>query len=314
MSSADAAADVASTPAPGNCAPSWTTTPACGGGSIRRTRARLRPERPHLRPVDVDGHASRASSTPSTSKMDADQFDNGGYAYFFKPGQYASTSRSASTRTCIGLGQSPDDVVITGAVRAKADWLGDDNATCNFWRTRREPRRRPDRSHRQRRPTSGRSRRARALRRVAHSGLDCPRRQPIRRQGNWASGGFIADSKIDTQINSGSQQQFLTRNDDLTNWHGFELEHGLRRRRAAPLGHLAEPAVHRRPGDARRAREAVSLRRRQRQLSRHGPGAEDEQHRLELGDDRGREPGRRGARSRSIASTWRSPAPTRRPP
>lgn len=29
----DAAADVASTPAPGSCAPSWTTTPACGGGS-----------------------------------------------------------------------------------------------------------------------------------------------------------------------------------------------------------------------------------------------------------------------------------------
>jgi hypothetical protein len=38
--------------------------------------------------------------------------------------------------------------------------------------------------------------------------------------GGYSSGGFIADSKIDTKISSGSQQQFLTRNTELTNWQG----------------------------------------------------------------------------------------------
>src|SRR5262249_48186632 len=36
----------------------------------------------------------------------------------------------------------------------------------------------------------------------------------------WASGGFIVDSKIDDRIDSGPQQQFLTRNNDLHQWQG----------------------------------------------------------------------------------------------
>ena len=34
----------------------------------------------------------------------------------------------------LGLGISPDDVAITGAVRCKARWMANNNATCNFWR------------------------------------------------------------------------------------------------------------------------------------------------------------------------------------
>jgi hypothetical protein len=36
--------------------------------------------------------------------------------------------------------------------------------------------------------------------------------------GGWSSGGFIADSKIDGKMDCGTQQQFLTRNTDLTDW------------------------------------------------------------------------------------------------
>ena len=36
----------------------------------------------------------------------------------------------------------------------------------------------------------------------------------------WASGGFIADSKIDGTVVSGSQQQFLTRNVTMQTWNG----------------------------------------------------------------------------------------------
>jgi len=36
----------------------------------------------------------------------------------------------------------------------------------------------------------------------------------------YSSGGFIADSKIDGQVNSGTQQQFLSRNTDWASWMG----------------------------------------------------------------------------------------------
>ena len=38
--------------------------------------------------------------------------------------------------------------------------------------------------------------------------------------GGWSSGGFLADSKIDGQVKSGSQQQWLTRNSELGSWTG----------------------------------------------------------------------------------------------
>jgi hypothetical protein len=37
---------------------------------------------------------------------------------------------------------------------------------------------------------------------------------------NYSSGGFVADSLIDTAVTPGSQQQFLTRNTTLTHWGG----------------------------------------------------------------------------------------------
>ncbi|HEX9346520.1 MAG TPA: coagulation factor 5/8 type domain-containing protein, partial [Gemmatimonadales bacterium] len=38
--------------------------------------------------------------------------------------------------------------------------------------------------------------------------------------GGWSSGGFLADSKVDGQVRSGSQQQWLTRNSALGSWNG----------------------------------------------------------------------------------------------
>ncbi len=38
--------------------------------------------------------------------------------------------------------------------------------------------------------------------------------------GGWSSGGLISDSKIDGQIQSGSQQQFLTKNSRMGSWSG----------------------------------------------------------------------------------------------
>jgi hypothetical protein len=38
--------------------------------------------------------------------------------------------------------------------------------------------------------------------------------------GGWSSGGFLADSKVDGEVRSGSQQQWITRNSALGSWTG----------------------------------------------------------------------------------------------
>jgi hypothetical protein len=143
-------------------------------------------------------------------QQDGAQFGSGRYAYFFKPGQYASDVRVGFYMQALGLGQSPDDVVITGAVRSKADWFGG-NATLNFWRAAENlavvPTQAIDSQVDIWAVSQGTSfRRMHVKGRVALS------------DGGYSSGGFIADSLIDAQIASGSQQQFLTRN---TNWGGW---------------------------------------------------------------------------------------------
>ena len=194
------------------CTPSWTTTAACGG-----LPSGTAPDfGPNVLIFDPSTSMSTIQSQLDSvySMMDADQFDDLGYAYLFKPGQYSLDVQVGFYTHVIGLGMSPDDVTITGAVRAKADWLGSNNATCNFWRTAENlavvPTQAIDNGVNVWATAQGT-----ALRRVHVQGSIA-----LDDNGGWASGGFIGDSKIDTQISSGSQQQYLTRNVDLTNWQG----------------------------------------------------------------------------------------------
>jgi hypothetical protein len=147
------------------------------------------------------------------TQQDAAQFGTGRYALLFEPGQYALDVKVGFYTQVIGLGQSPDDVTITGAVRAKADWLGNDNATLNFWRGAENlavtPTANIDSSVDVWAVSQGTH-----LRRIHVAG-----NLSFDDQGGWASGGFVADSLVDGAMDSGAQQQFLTRNVDGA-WRG----------------------------------------------------------------------------------------------
>ncbi|HEY2516118.1 MAG TPA: hypothetical protein VGI39_34840, partial [Polyangiaceae bacterium] len=206
----DAGTDGAPPPPAANCPPSWTTTPACGGGGAGGAAPDFGPNVLIFDPstTDVQSQLDKVNG-----QMEADQFGTGRYAYFFKPGKYNADVKVGFYTQLVGLGQSPDDVEITGAVRSKADWLGGNNATCNFWRGAENfavvPTQDIDNGVIRWAVSQGTH-----LRRAHIKGtIDLD-------DNGWSSGGFIADSLIDQQINSGSQQQFLTRNDDLTNWSG----------------------------------------------------------------------------------------------
>jgi len=141
------------------------------------------------------------------------QFGNRRDAFFFKPGTYNNTYANIGFNTSIlGLGLSPDDTNINGAVTVDAFNASDaGNATQNFWRST---------ENLAVTPVGGYDRWA-----VAQAA-------PFRRmhiKGNlqvypasygWASGGYIADSKIDGEVSSASQQQWYSRDSSFGSWVG----------------------------------------------------------------------------------------------
>jgi hypothetical protein len=157
-------------------------------------------------------------STPSStiqSKLDSifeqqetNQFGSQRYAVLFKPGTYNANVNVGFYTQVLGLGLTPDAVSVNGAVHAEADWF-QGNATQNFWRGA---------ENLSVSPTGGSDR-------WAVSQAASYRRMHLRGNlalddGGWSSGGYLADSKVDGQVRSGSQQQWLTRNSQLGSWTG----------------------------------------------------------------------------------------------
>src|SRR5580658_9692980 len=144
------------------------------------------------------------------AKQESSQFGSGRFAYLFKPGEYKLDVQVGFYMQVAGLGRSPDAVSITGAVRSKATWMNG-NATCDFWRCAENLSVTPTLDDN---VNVWAVSQATALRRIHVKGnLNLS-------DHGWSSGGFIADCKIDGQVDSGSQQQWLSRNADWGSWRG----------------------------------------------------------------------------------------------
>jgi len=142
----------------------------------------------------------------------AHQMGNGRIAHLFKPGAYSVHDDVGYYTSVAGLGQNPGDVVINGAITVDAFNESDQGvALQNFWRSA---------ENLAVNPIGGSNRWA-----VAQAAPF--RRMDIR--GNlqlypasygFASGGYIADSKVSGQTASISQQQWYTRDSNLGSWAG----------------------------------------------------------------------------------------------
>jgi hypothetical protein len=138
----------------------------------------------------------------------SNQFGTQRYAMLFKPGSYNASVRVGFYTQVAGLGMSPDDVTINGTIESNAAWFNG-NATQNFWRMA---------ENMAVAPNGG-------TEKWAVSQASPFRRMHVRGNlvlddGGWSSGGFISDSRIDGQVNSGGQQQWFTRNSQLGSWTG----------------------------------------------------------------------------------------------
>ncbi|MBR5742485.1 MAG: hypothetical protein IKX85_01685 [Clostridia bacterium] len=145
-------------------------------------------------------------------KQEANHFGSERFAFFFKPGTYdpgIEIDMGFYTQVA-GLGELPTDVKL-GTFRSLARWLGRDprnhNATCNFWRSLENLELTRD-----------------AIWAVSQA-TDARRLQVdgnlfLHDERGWSSGGFLSDSLVAGKVDSGSQQQWLSRNCDWVKWEG----------------------------------------------------------------------------------------------
>ncbi|MFJ3616982.1 coagulation factor 5/8 type domain-containing protein [Streptomyces iakyrus] len=142
-------------------------------------------------------------------QQESAQFGTGRYQVLFKPGTYHGLNAQIGFYTSVsGLGLSPDDTTINGDITVDAGWF-DGNATQNFWRSA---------ENLAVVPVNGTNR-------WAVSQAAPFRRMHIRGNLNlaptgygWSSGGYIADSRIDGQVQPYSQQQWYTRDSAIGGW------------------------------------------------------------------------------------------------
>ncbi len=150
------------------------------------------------------------------------------HAVYFLPGTYGSAEDPLQIDVgyyteVAGLGASPSDVTVDGTIEVRNRCLSDDpaNPNCialvNFWRTVSNLSLDVN--------TAGQGDCEATTNFWAVSQAVSMRRLDVRGPlslmdycsagPQYASGGFIADSRFDTEVTNGSQQQWLTRNSEL---------------------------------------------------------------------------------------------------
>ncbi|MEV6766034.1 discoidin domain-containing protein [Streptomyces sp. NPDC051105] len=175
------------------------TPPVQGGGDLGPNVIVVDPSTPNLQQKFDSVFAQQESA----------QFGTGRYQFLLKPGTYNGINAQIGFYTSIsGLGLNPDDTQINGDVTVDAGWFNG-NATQNFWRSA---------ENLAITPSNGTDRwavaQAAPFRRIhVKGGLN------LAPNGyGWASGGYIADSKIDGTVGPYSQQQWYTRDSSVGGW------------------------------------------------------------------------------------------------
>ncbi|MFC1437446.1 discoidin domain-containing protein [Streptacidiphilus sp. N1-10] len=197
-----------STNAAGSAPFTWTVT----SGAAGCTQPSSPDFGPNMKIFDPSMSSATIQSTLdsvfNTQKLN--QFGTDRYSLLFKPGTYSNTANIGYYTSIQGLGQNPDDVTINGDVTVDS-FDGTGNATQNFWRSA---------ENMAVNPSAGNTRWAVAqagpFRRMdIHGGL-----QLYPASYGYASGGYIADSKVSGQASSVSQQQWYSQDSNFGSWSG----------------------------------------------------------------------------------------------
>ncbi|ROQ35154.1 F5/8 type C domain-containing protein [Streptomyces sp. PanSC19] len=187
---------------------------------------------PNVHVFDPSTPGIQAKLDEVFAQQESAQFGSGRHAFLFKPGTYNGLNAQLGFYTQIaGLGVRPDDTTVNGDVTVDAGWFNG-NATQNFWRGAEGL---------ALNPVNGTDRwavaQASSFRRMhVKGGLN------LAPSGyGWASGGYIADSKVDGQIGNYSQQQWYTRDSSIGGWSNSVWNQVFSGTEGAPAQAFPEP-------------------------------------------------------------------------
>jgi hypothetical protein len=130
-------------------------------------------------------------------------------AFLFLPGDYHLDVPIGFYTEVAGLGATPDATHISGNVHVDAS-ARHNNATVTFWRAA---------ENFSVTPTGGTMQWA-VSQAVPMRRLHILGNLVLHQQHGWASGGWMSDTLVDGNVDSGSQQQWISRNSDWKSWTG----------------------------------------------------------------------------------------------
>lgn len=131
-------------------------------------------------------------------------------AFLFLPGEYKVNVPIGFYTQALGLGATPDAVHIDGDLHVDAA-SRNDNATTTFWRTAEGI---------SVTPPSGTMQWA-VSQAIAFRRMHVKGNMILNQKKGWASGGWMSDTVVDGQVNSGTQQQWISRNTEWASWTGW---------------------------------------------------------------------------------------------
>jgi hypothetical protein len=161
-----------------------------------------------LHPSDETGQM-QARIDRIFAQQEHSEFGSGRYAILLAPGHYRLRIPVGFYTQVVGLGLEPGQVQLDGDLRAEAS-QPNNNATCNFWRGAEGFTIQPQSGTMQWAVSQ-----ATFLRRMHIEGD-----LTLHQRHGWASGGWLSDSTVDGTVDSGTQQQWISRNTAWGRWTG----------------------------------------------------------------------------------------------
>jgi len=137
------------------------------------------------------------------------EFGPARYAVLFLPGKYHLDVPVGFYTQVLGLGATPDDVQITGNVHSDAS-ARNNNATTTFWRAAEGFSVTP----------AGGTMQWAVSQAVPFRRMHVRGNMVLHQRHGWASGGWMSDTLVDGNVDSGTQQQWISRNSDWGSWTG----------------------------------------------------------------------------------------------
>jgi hypothetical protein len=183
--------------------------------SVTAAQAADKPKAPDLGPnVSIFSPSTPAAEIQAQidriyAVQQHNQFGKERNALLFLPGEYNIDVPIGFYTQVLGLGASPDGAHVTGNVHSEAA-ARNDNATTTFWKAIENLSVTP----------SGGEMLWAVSQAVPFRRMHIKGDIVLNQKKGWASGGWMSDSVVDGRVNSGTQQQWISRNSEWGSWTG----------------------------------------------------------------------------------------------